>query len=37
VAVDREHRRFQLPRDRPTSHQLIVEHTRQGWRIASIV
>jgi hypothetical protein len=36
VAVDSQQRRVQLPRDRPTSHRLVVERTPQGWRIASI-
>ncbi len=36
AALDRRHRRVLLPRDRATSHQLIVEHTARGWRIASI-
>jgi hypothetical protein len=37
VAVDVEHWHRPLPRDRPTAHRLILERTRNGWRIASIV
>ena len=37
VAVDAKHRHRPLPRDRPTAHELIVERTPDGWRIASIV
>ena len=37
VAVDVKHRHRPLPRDRPTAHELIIERTPDGWRIASIV
>jgi hypothetical protein len=36
VAVDVGHRHRPLPRDRSTAHQLIIERTPDGWRIASI-